>query len=187
MRPRPITGTPTPQMRRYMNPHAIHLYDFHLHDSHIDNADLEYVAAANAAAAEARASGDPNAPAAPEVDVIPLDTYVHGTMSKRGAATEAGRAMELAEARGQQQRREPRENPEFLRIAVLEMQMRRAGKVEGPVGGGLLGAGGAAGAQVGTGRRGWFLPPRADSLAAEERGGSLDGARRWRGDGVANA
>ena len=156
-------------MRRYMNPHAFRLYDFHLHNSHIDDADLEAIAAANAANAEARATGDPNAPAAPEVDVIPLDTY-EGQLPtpRRGAATEAGRAMELAEGKGQQQqRREPRENSEFLRIAVLELQMRRAGKVEGPIGGGPLGLASGNGMQSGSGRRGWFLPPRGDNVAFE--------------------
>lgn len=167
-------------MRRYMNPHAVHLYEFHLHDSHIDDADLEYVAAANEAAAEARAQGDPNAPVAPDVDVIPLDTYVRKTRSGSvDASTEAGRAMELAEARGQQQRREPRENPEFLRIAVLEMQMRRAGKIEGPPGQGFLGVGSMAGAQAGTGRRGWFLPPRGDNVAGEESSTSGTATGRW--------
>ena len=179
MRPRPMSGTPTPQMRRYMNPHAIHLYEFHLHNSHIDDADLEYAAAANEAAAEARAHGDPNAPAAPEVDVIPLDTYVRNPSSRRcGAVTEAGRAIELAEGKPQQQRREPRENPEFLRIAVLEMQMRRAGKTEGPLGGVLLGAGGVGGNQAGNGRRGWFLPPRADVTASNEEDVRMS-QKRW--------
>ena len=37
--------------------------------------------------------------------------------------------------------REPRENPEFLRICVLEMAMRRAGKVEWPSLGGAAAAG----------------------------------------------
>ena len=178
MRPRPIAGTPTPQMRRYMNPHALHLYDFHLHNSHVDDADLEYVAAANAVAAEARANGDPNAPAASDIDVIPMDTYVRRSKSPRaGAATEAGRAME----KSQQQRREPRENPDFLRIAVLEMQMRKAGKTEGPSDGSPLAGGGAAVGPTGSGRRGWFLPPRTDNVASDERAGSVESARRWVG------
>ena len=153
------------------------MHDFHVHDSHIDNADLEFIAAAHAAAAEARAFGDPNAPAAPEVDVIPLDTYIRKSVSPRaGVATEAGRAMEAVTERRSSQRREPRENPEFLRIAVLEMQMRRAGKTEGPTQGGLAGPVGLPGAAVG--RRGWFLPPRVDNVAAEPKVSKAQ-QKRW--------
>ena len=181
MRPRPMSGAPTAQMRRYMNPHAFQPYDLHKHSNQIVNADLEYVAAANAAGAEARAMGDPHAPAAPEIDVIPLDTYVKMQSRKtHGPATEAARPVDPVDGKSSQQRREPRENPEFLRIAVLEMQMRRAGKMEGPLSASFTGAGGLPGVgAAGAGRRGWFLPPRADNIALEAKATGRGPSKRW--------
>ena len=61
-------------------------------------------------------------------------------------------------AAGVQRQREPRENAEFLRICVLEMNMRRAGKLEADV---VPSAGGGGGPMVArTGRRAFWLPPR---------------------------
>lgn len=171
MRPRPIEGTPDSRLRRYMNPHAFQPYDFHLHNHAIHDADLEVVAEANAAAAEARALGlvDSSAPSPDAIDAIPLEA-----MRWRGAtSTEAGRAKGVPLS---QARREPRENAEFLRIAVLELQMRRAGKTEGP----------PVGLGAGMGRRGWWLAPRevvASDAGADETATQRVSKvpRRWMG------
>lgn len=140
MRPRPLSNPPTPELRRYLNPHAFQPYDFHLHTTHFENIDLE--------AAAAHAADDPRVPFAPsDITVIPLEQV----RSPKTPSKTTGTARESrldTEARRQRQRREVRENPEFLRICVLELQMKRAGKTEGPVGVGAVG------------RRAWWLPPR---------------------------
>lgn len=58
----------------------------------------------------------------------------------------------------QQRQREPRENNEFLRICVLEMNMRRAGKLEDE-------EDKAAAMAMRRGRRAFWLPPRLPNRA----------------------
>ncbi|KAF4582837.1 hypothetical protein GQ602_005981 [Ophiocordyceps camponoti-floridani] len=68
-------------------------------------------------------------------------------------------------AAGTMRPREMRENPDFIRIAVLEMAMRRAGKLDGQR----------------AGRAKWVLPPRREAGRACEVGG--DGVPvRWVGE-----
>lgn len=167
MRPRPITGVPDPRLRRYLNPHAFQPYDFHLHNSHVTDADHELNAIESAVSLETSAgiSGDQSHYSPDRVDAIPMQTYhqkpATRVATKVATATEAGRARE---AQYQQQRREPRENPEFLRIAVLELQMRRAGKGQG---------GRSVGVGAAMGRRSWWLPPRALVQEGKENRTSL--------------
>lgn len=172
-----MTGVPDPRLRRYLNPHAFQPYDFHLHNSHVDDADHEFIAAASAAAVGAGA-GDLLSSSPDAFDAIPMRSFERRNprtdVKQNSARTEAGRARSVSD---QQQRREPRENPEFLRIAVLELQMRRAGKTQGrPVG-----------SSAGMGRRGWWLPPRAANSDEDSPASMADGLvpRRWQGVSVA--
>jgi hypothetical protein len=70
-----------------------------------------------------------------------------------------------------QRQREPRENNEFLRICVLEMNMRRAGKIEddGPK----------------SGRKAFWLPPRVGGGGVDVIDGAVKRRReppgRWVG------
>lgn len=172
MRPQPLSSPPSAELRRYLNPHAFQPYDFHLHTTHMEQIDLE--------AAAARAADDPRSPFAPaDVTAIPLEQY-KGKPKQQLASDTAGDGRLQTEARRQRHRREPRENPEFLRICVLETQMRRAGKMEGPAGMG------------GMGRKGWWLPPRKVDGTANGEADGTDGGRkkmersaaRWRGEVV---
>ena len=93
-----------------------------------------------------------------------MQTYTRGrrkSTGKRGGGldpqSEAGRA--LIGAAGVRQR-EPRENSDFLRVVVLEMNMRREGKLE-------------------RGRAKIWLPPRQLSPVSEER---TKVPKRWVGE-----
>ena len=95
---------------------------------------------------------------------IQMQTYTRGrrkASGKSGAAlpsqSEAGRAM-LSESGVRL--REPRENSDFLRIVVLEMNMRRKGKLE-------------------HGKAKIWLPPRMVSPASRTERGKIP--RRWVG------
>lgn len=93
---------------------------------------------------------------------IQMQTYNRGRRrggSKRGSpspSSEAGRALLGPE---NARRREVRENSDFLRVVVLEMNMRRKGKLE-------------------TGRAKICLPPRDESLITKSSGRI---PRRWVG------
>ncbi|KAB8343150.1 hypothetical protein FH972_022740 [Carpinus fangiana] len=173
MRPRQLSGTPTPQLRRYLNPpqhgqpfrrQTMH-HDFHLHDSHIDHTDLE--AAAYTVDGMSISSLGP-AQSLPEGAVIPLQDYIVSEAQPASAKDGSSAFTTEAARAAQQQRREPRENSEFLRICVLELNMRRSGKMEGPLG-------------VGPGRKAWWLPPREAGPEVEEHKESQEVPLRWRG------
>lgn len=132
MRPRPSDGPPSAELRRYLNPSAYNASphsDFHYHGSHIEHTDYDQ-ADSPLLLADALSEGS----------IIPLQerASVHETPLDStdlppniDTQTEAGRAMALQD-QSQQYRRELRENSEWLRICVLETNMRRAGKIEGP-------------------------------------------------------
>jgi hypothetical protein len=112
MRPKQMQGFPSPALRRYLNPQPtpISPADMHLHDS--QNLDSHT---------------DSSAP------MIQMQTYDRRSRSssrKRRSSdplSEAGRALSSSPAVRQ---REPRENCDFLRVIVLEMNMRRNGKLD---------------------------------------------------------
>lgn len=177
MRPRPISGVPNPKLRRYLNPHAFQLYDFHLHNSHVSDADHELNTDESVASLgmSARNAGDHSRKPLHAFDAIPMQAFQDKVSKqatrKLAATTEAGRAQLAA---NQQQRREPRENSEFLRIAVLELQMRRAGKGQN---GRVVGMGATMG------RRCWWLPPRTQEREEKASDSQLhdgDVPHRWR-------
>lgn len=114
MRPKQMQGVPSPALRRYLNPQPAPIspseLSMQLHDAlMLDVGD------------------DPTAP------MIQMQTYERRSRSssrRRKTAdpfSEAGRALSPSPAVRQ---REPRENSDFLRVIVLEMNMRRVGKLD---------------------------------------------------------
>ncbi|KAH6641972.1 hypothetical protein C7974DRAFT_93012 [Boeremia exigua] len=115
MRPKHLEGLPSPALRRYLNPTPAPIspteLSMHLHDALTLDSDA-----------------DTSAP------MIPMQTY-----DRRGRATSRRRSKSadpLSEAGRLQsptptvRQREPRENSDFLRVIVLEMNMRRCGKLD---------------------------------------------------------
>jgi hypothetical protein len=116
MRPKLVDGLPSPELRRYLNPQPSAIspteLSMHLHDSLTLDADAE-----------------PHAP------MIQMQTYERRTRSPKSRRTrtqdpfsEAGRA--ISDDAPTVRQREPRENSDFLRVIVLEMNMRRVGKLD---------------------------------------------------------
>lgn len=100
------------------------------------------------------------------VPMIQMQTYERArprkSRRKGGATTEAGRALNGPPLMRQ---REPRENGDFLRVVVLEMNMRREGKFEEGMGG----------------RARIWLPPRRMSSADNEEIEEGRVPKRWVG------
>jgi hypothetical protein len=126
MRPKQLQGLPSPELRRYLNPQPTPIspaeLSMQLHDA---------------------LSLDVDADTAP---MIQMQTYERrgrtSSRKRRGDPfSEAGRALSTSPAVRQ---REPRENCDFLRVIVLEMNMRRVGKLDAKA----------------TGRARIWLPPR---------------------------
>ncbi|KAF9629305.1 hypothetical protein BFW01_g10508 [Lasiodiplodia theobromae] len=154
MRPKNFQGTPDPALRRYLNPSTSNrplsatelsqqLHEALLHGQPVD---------------------DPG-----DGPMIQMQTYERRSRSQsRGKrrttdpASEAGRAMSPQPAVRQ---REPRENSDFLRVIVLEMNMRREGKLDARA----------------MGKARIWLPPRKISTRSEEED-AVDGVPvRWVG------
>ncbi|KAL9073526.1 MAG: hypothetical protein Q9157_004731, partial [Trypethelium eluteriae] len=148
MRPKPVHGIPEPAFRRYLNPNLAQQPStwqrspLHASTSSHDSAILYYDAE--------RQLHEPLEAATP---MIQLQTYENGrpvparrVVAKggppRGVApdpsTEIGRVLAGASPYGADgegaaalvRQREPRENSDFLRMVVLEMNMRRVGKLD---------------------------------------------------------
>lgn len=192
MRPKPLDGTPTAEMRRYMNPaHRLAPGDFHLHGASWDHVDLE--AAAAAGIPVTALNGTKEGPKGP--GVIKLQTYIRPGGDRRPSSQQHEKSsvtpsrtstvspfaamqpspessLGIREAQPHttptRPRREARENADFLRVCVLEMNMRRVGKLE------AVGVGGAS-----AGRARFWLPPRIDAVAAPDgvKGGRVP--KRW--------
>jgi len=78
--------------------------------------------------------------------------------------------------------REPRENRDFLRVLVAEMNMRRAGKLaDGKCEGGKGEAGKGEGGKRAGGKAALWLPPVKEDPAGVKR---KTGAERWVCHGV---
>ncbi|KAF2666938.1 hypothetical protein BT63DRAFT_324736 [Microthyrium microscopicum] len=119
MRPRNFGAVPDPALRRYLNPTpALSSPDFH---SMLTDA------------LGAR-DPDPLAPASGEAaPMIQMQTYSRGGRSKsrRGsAASDRSDVTITPNGLPATRQREPRENSDFLRVIVLEMNMRRTGKLD---------------------------------------------------------
>lgn len=112
MRPKDMEGLPSPALRRYLNPQPSAIspaeLSMQLHASLLLDDDI-----------------NPNAP------MIQMQTYDRRARSNRRRKndpfSEAGRALNTSPSVRQ---REPRENSDFLRVIVLEMNMRRVGKLD---------------------------------------------------------
>jgi hypothetical protein len=108
MRPKLVEGLPSPELRRYLNPHPAPIspteLSMQLHDSILIDADA-----------------DTHAP------MIQMQTY-----DRRGRAKPRRQVQRNTSdaAPPTVRQREPRENSDFLRVIVLEMNMRRVGKLD---------------------------------------------------------
>jgi len=153
MRPK-HDGLPSPELRRYLNPQLPPIsateLTMHLHDSLTLDVD-----------------SDPYAP------MIQMQTYERRGRGQKSRRTrnvdpfsEAGRALSNEPTVRQ---REPRENADFLRMIVLEMNMRRVGKLDARA----------------VGRARIWLPPRKTSAdKAPSSNGSGTVPDRWVGVAV---
>lgn len=140
-----ISGTPTEAQRRYLNPVPLSF----------EEQEAPFQQALHAPYLAEHVLDD--------VPHIQMQTYNRGrrkTTAKRGvsrdSSSEAGRALLTA---ADVRQREPRENSDFLRVVVLEMNMRREGKLE-------------------SGRARIWLPPRQACMPGAE-GEKVP--RRWMG------
>lgn len=129
MRPRPLDRPPSAEMRRYLNPskyHASPHMEFHHHGSVMEHIDYEHIPSA-CDTSDSRQEG--SIIALQDRNMIDPSPQVPSGSSSNAILTEAGRVMHDS---NQQHRREIRENSEWLRICLLETNMRRAGKIDGP-------------------------------------------------------
>ncbi|KAF2111471.1 hypothetical protein BDV96DRAFT_499504 [Lophiotrema nucula] len=112
MRPKHLPDLPSPALRRYLNPQPTPISPAELSMQLHDALTLE---------------GDADATA----PMIQMQTYERRRSSRKRRTSdpfsEAGRTISSDPAVRQ---REPRENSDFLRIIVLEMNMRRVGKLD---------------------------------------------------------
>ena len=154
-RPLPSTVPPDPALRRYLNPITLSPSEFHYHCDQ-----------------ESSQAMRPNCTAS-----IQLQTYQRKPRNSDKASSppvftsaqqKALDAVDgLPQASGPRQR-EPRENSDFLRVIVLEMNMRKVGKLKGDS----------------PGRARLWLPARQDGRVVDEEGSGDDGKgipKRWAG------
>ncbi|KAF9736945.1 hypothetical protein PMIN06_010382 [Paraphaeosphaeria minitans] len=112
MRPKHMQGLPSPELRRYLNPSPAPVspteLSMQLYDAlamHVDE--------------------DASAP------MIQMQTYERRNRSRgRRKAAESPDASRAQSEAPTVRQREPRENSDFLRVIVLEMNMRRVGKLD---------------------------------------------------------
>lgn len=154
-RPLPSADTPDPALRRYLNPITISPSEFHYHLEKERSSSSQY---------ECKAS-------------IQLQTY---RRKKRGSEkassppifTSQQQALDAADGVPHvslPRQREPRENSNFLRVIVLEMNMRKVGKLS----------------DASPGRARLWLPARQTGKTGLEEGGGKDKRKgtpqRWMG------
>lgn len=125
LRPTPFASTPSRSQRQYLNPRSAPV-PFEEQQQHWQ---------------QALSGPSPSANEISEAPMIQMQTYnkraaTSPRRSRRGLSTgapdprsEAGRAMS-GQVPVPSRQREPRENSDFLRVIVLEMNMRRGGKFE---------------------------------------------------------
>jgi len=141
----PVTEEmPSAEMRRYLNPTT---------STHIDPKPKSRAGTFSASIQMQTYKVQRSRPAAPSSRT----TQATGNASQSALATtnrHSGKADEQAPAVPGMRKREMRENPDFIRIAVMEMAMRRRGKLDNQK----------------PGRARWALPPRKASLKPYEVG-----------------
>jgi len=193
MRPKPLEGVPDPSLRRYLNPlsgssRAQMLIQPPPESQDFSPADLSSMHLQEALSMTHPSQPDDTSP------TIEMQTYArrsskNNTTSDRSsrrrsasgnaaagtnvdANSEFGKVLAVTAVR----QREPRENSDFLRVIVLEMNMQRLGKLDGKAGG----------------RARVWLPPRKmgggggslESSGGRARGGGGGSGvpRRWIGE-----
>ena len=115
-------GTPNSVQRRYLNPIPLSF----------EEQEAPFQQALHAPYLEEQQSHD-----AHDVPTIQMQTYSRsggrggkGRSSRASADVDADGAVVTAAVAAAMRQREPRENSDFLRVVVLEMNMRREGKLE---------------------------------------------------------
>ncbi|KAF1981246.1 hypothetical protein K402DRAFT_425536 [Aulographum hederae CBS 113979] len=167
MRPKPVEGVPTPELRRYLNPSSSRSSQTQIHIQTIPEESSEFSIEQLQEALSLSDTAD-YASHNPDTPMIQMQTY-----SRNGKSTQKKKAKggvdpnsEFGKAVSSVRQREPRENSDFLRVIVLEMNMRREGKLDPKAGG----------------RAKIWLPPRkAGSGGAAAVEGEKGVPRRWRG------
>lgn len=113
-------GTPTSAQRRYLNPIPLSF----------EEQEAPFQQALHAPYLKERYPGTENGP------TIQMQTYSKGSRGSKSKVSssktdaEADGSVANAGASAAMRQREPRENSDFLRVVVLEMNMRREGKLE---------------------------------------------------------
>jgi len=154
MRPKNIDGVPDPALRRYLNPTP------GVHQALLSSPDFS--AQLREALSQPTSILDDDDLTPP---MIQMQTYSRNKKRSRGrggptVGPDRGEAAVLGQSLPAIRQREPRENSDFLRVIVLEMNMRRTGKLDAK----------------GPGRARVWLPPR--------RNGEVDDAEMVRKGGV---
>ena len=149
-RPRPSKVVPDPAVRRYLNPTTFSPSELHIHYDHERGRN-----------AQDRCTTS-----------IQLQTYQRGARSSEKATSppifisSPEKALETetsTEVFSSARQREPRENSDFLRVIVMEMNMRKAGKLN----------------DAAPGKARIWLPPR--QIAKQHDAEALGVPRRWSG------
>jgi hypothetical protein len=121
MRPRDVDGVPDPALRRYLNPTHNTLPPLPIVSLDDLSSQLQE--------ALAQPTDDPE-----DAPLIQMQTYSRRKRNRsRGGVTvgpDRGEAAVLGQSLPALRQREPRENSNFLRVIVLEMNMRRSGKLD---------------------------------------------------------
>lgn len=138
MRPKSVDGLADAALRRYLNPLSPTELSMQIYESS-EFLDTE----------------------APMIQLQTYDRRGRGKGKRRGVSprSEAGRALASDPTTRQ---REPRENSDFLRVIVMEMNMRHDGKLDSKA----------------VGKARIWLPPRKMEMAEDLQEGCLTGARR---------
>ncbi|MCJ1281536.1 hypothetical protein MMC26_000856 [Xylographa opegraphella] len=149
---RPILSDdiPDPALRRYLNPITASPSELHFHLNHRPGQRLEERISASIQLQTYQRPVTPSKNATSPPIFMPS--------SKDAFANDA-----LVEAHSSSRQREPRENSDFLRVIVLEMNMRKAGKLN----------------EAATGRARIWLPPR--QIGRQQDLGGKGVPRRWVG------
>jgi hypothetical protein len=114
MRPKHLAELPSPALRRYLNPQSAPIspteLSMQLHDALTIDADADTHA--------------------PMIQMQTYDRRGRSSRSRRKAAEPSSESDRAHSATPTVRQREPRENSDFLRVIVLEMNMRRVGKLD---------------------------------------------------------
>jgi hypothetical protein len=171
MRPKPMAGPPTPALRRYLNPSPAPASATSpgeliakLHEAMLLNPQESFQGSDDAGEGES----------APMIQMTTYNDRRAGpsARSRRRASSRSGDEASNESvpwvAGAIIRQREPRENSDFLRVIVLEMNMRRGGKLDSKA----------------AGRAKIWLPPRASTPVDaddERKDGSSNVPPRWVG------